>query len=555
MIAAGTIIVLVLAVLGWFQLRDRIADQGVQAADTCVEGTEVVSVTVDPDISSQVTQLAAAFDETGPVVRDHCIALEVTTRESSAVADGLRTGEDSWDTAALGDIPSLWIPQSSDWIVDVPTGTIDGTPRSVAGTPVVLATPPVVADALGAANVGWADLPRLQSSPDGLDSMGLPGWGGLRLRLPVGPESRATASALGAVAVATGGDQQSTPTPLSRSVAAAMASLAKTDRGSSSTTDDSTDNALAQLSGDASETAEYHAVPVTEQQLESSAQNGLIAYAPSGPTPIADHPAVILSGPWTDETSSRAAAQFVEFLREPLNAQLFVDSGFELQDAPAGLPGLGSDARSALLDAVLDPATPKRVTTLLDVSGSMDTTEGSGTRLSNTVSALDRQFDSVTASSEIGLWVFSKDLDGSRAFRTLVPTGPIDEATDSESRRDRLKSAADGVRPATATSTYESVTAAYIDALAGYSPGKPNSVLVITDGPNDDTSISSDDFLTVLRSTVSPARPVAIDVVSIGTNSDSSTLQSMSDITGGSFTTVASSDGAELPELLRKLLY
>lgn len=558
MIAVGIVVVMVLAVLGWFQLRERIADQGVEAADTCVEGTAVIPVTVDPDISSQVTRLAADFTATAPVVRDHCISLEVTTRESTQVAGALAADVASWDESILGPAPALWIPRSSDALVDLPAGAVDGTPRSIASTSVVLAVPDAVADALEAADIGWADLPRLQSAPDALDTLGLPGWGGLRMRLPVGPESDSSVAALGAVAATT----YDNPTPVSASelprrssTATALSALATTDRGIPSTTTESTDSALGSLSRDSASTSDVHAVPVTEQQLDASAQSGLTAYAPSGSTPIADHPAAILATEWTDETSRRAAAQFVDFLRQPANAQMFVDSGFDVGDPPSGAPAVGITAQRALVDAVLDPATPRRVTALLDISGSMDTTEGSNTRLKNTVAALDQQFGSVIDSSELGLWVFSKDLDGTRAFRTLVSTGPVDEPLDSRTRREQLISAAGEVRPATATSTYEAVTAAFLDAQETYSPGKPNSVLLVTDGPNDDPTIASSRFLSTLSEIVDPTRPVTIDVVSIGTNSDESTLQSMSDITDGSFTTVGSSDSAELPDLLRKLLY
>ncbi|KZF07031.1 hypothetical protein A2J03_23440 [Rhodococcus sp. EPR-157] len=557
-IAVGTVVVMVLAVLGWFQLRERIADQGVEAADTCVEGTAVIPVTVDPDVSSQITRSAADFTATAPVVRDHCISLEVTTHESTQVANALAADVASWDDSMLGPLPALWIPRSSDALVDLPVGTVDGTPRSVASTPVVLAVPGVVAEALDAADIGWADLPRLQSAPDGMDTLGLPGWGGLRLRLPVGPDSESSAAALSAVAATT--YDSSTPVPASElvrrsSTATALSALATTDRGTPSTTTESTDSALGMLSRDSTPTSDVHAVPVTEQQLDASAQSGLTAYAPSGTTPIADHPAAILAREWTDETSRRAAAQFVDFLRQPENAQMFVDSGFDVGEPPSGSPAVGIAAQSALVDAVLDPATTRRVTTLLDISGSMDTTEGSNTRLDNTVAALDQQFGSAIDSSELGLWVFSKDLDGTRAFRTLVPTGPIDEPIDSSTRREQLIAAAGAVRPATATSTYEAVIASFLDAQETYSPGKPNSVLLVTDGPNDDTTITSSRFLSTLSEMVDPTRPITIDVVSIGTNSDGSTLQSMSDITGGSFTTVGSSDGAELPDLLRKLLH
>ncbi|WP_231383921.1 substrate-binding domain-containing protein [Rhodococcus sp. 114MFTsu3.1] len=562
-VAAGTILVVVLAVFGWFQLRDRIADQGTEAADTCVEGPAVVPIVVDPDISSQVTQLAAAFTDSSPVVRDHCVSLEVSTHDSAVVGPALAAGESAWDAAALGPQPALWIPRSSDSVADLPAGAVNGTPRSVASSPVVLAAPIAVADALEAADIGWADIPRLQAASDGLDAIGLPGWGGLRLLLPLGPESDASTAALRAVAATTYDSSvydesgvASADVARSAPTVSAMSALATTDLGTPSTTSDSTDSALARLSADTSPTADAHTVPVSARQLTASSQSGVTAFTPRGDGPVFDHPAVVLAGAWTDDTASRAAAQFVDFMSGPDNTSVFSDAGFDVAArSPASLPPQNTEFGRTLVDAVLEPATPRRVTTLLDASGSMDTAEGSETRLQNTVAALDRQFDSVVDTTELGLWIYSKDLDGTRAFRTLVPTGPVEEVLGSETRRERLLAEAAAVRPATATSTYESVLAVYLDALSTYVPGKPNSVVLITDGPNDDPTISASRFLEMVSDLIDPERPVAVDVVAIGTNPDSSTLQSVSDATGGSFNTVASSDGEELPDLLRKLLY
>ncbi len=556
MIAAGAIIVLVLAVFGWFQLRDRIANQGIQAAETCVEGQLTLPVTVDPDISTQVTDLAAEFTATRPVVRDHCVAVAVTAADSAQVAGALTAADPSWDQQTLGPAPALWIPRSSDTLVGLPAGTVAGTPRSIAQSPVVLASPIAVTSAMRDAGTGWADLPGLQGAPDGLDVLGLPGWGGLRLQLPIGPSSDSTAAALAAVAESTSGTPM-TPEDVRRgSTVSAMSALGSTDHDRSAVVTDSTETALARLSADISPTADFHSVPTTEQQLAATfADSGISAYAPTGSAPIADYPAAILSGRWTDETLSRAAAQFVDFVGLPENRAHFTDAGFETADAPPDAPTTSADTARALIDAVRNPATPRRATILLDVSGSMDTVEGGRSRLQNTTAALRQQFEAVTDSSELGLWVYSNALDAQRPFREEVSTGPVSEALPSGTRRSQLSAALDALRPSTATSTYESVTATYIDAVENFAPGVPNSVILVTDGPNDDPSISSERFLSVLASSSKPDRPVSIDVVSIGTNSDIGTLQSMSDMTGGSVTTVNTSDGPELPDLLRKLLY
>lgn len=566
MIAVGTVVVMVLAVLGWFQLRDRITDQGIEAADTCVEGDRVVDVTADPDIAEQLVSLADQFTDTRPVVRDSCISVRVTASDSGSVADGLASDSDTWDEGAFGPRPALWVPRSTDVLSTVPGDIVDGTPKSLATSPIVLAGPQAVIDALGTAGVRWTDLPGLQSAPNALDSLIAPGapppgWGGARMALPVGATSPATAEAVGAIVDGTA------PAPLTdvddvrrEPVLSALTQLASTDRGTAAVLPESTDAALNLLAGDTSATADFHLAPVSRHQFDAVPRAGLGTYAPAGSSLSADYPAAVLSGLGTDETSRRAAAQFVDFARLPENRQVFADSGFDSPAAPADADATASSSASpdiigAALAVLRDPPTQRRVTVLLDISGSMDATEGSATRLQNTTGALVQQFDSVTDSSAIGLWVYSDDLDGDRAFRTVVPTGRVDEPTSGGTRRDDLIAGVQALEPATATSTYESVTAAFMAAQEGFVPGEPNRLLLVTDGPNDDDTITSERFLSLVSAMLDPTRPVAIDVVSIGTNSDIGTLQSMSDLTGGTLTTVDSSTGSQLPDILRKLLY
>lgn len=555
----GAIIVVVLAVFGWFELRDRIADQGAAAAETCVEGAETLSVTVDPDIASQVTDLATRFAATGPVVRDHCISVAVEVEDSTAIAGALAAGEQNWDPSALGPIPALWLPRSSNSITALPAGTVDGTPKTIASTPVVLASPPQLTAALQAKGVGWADLPALQSNPESLLGLSLPGWGGLRMQLPVGPDSDATTAVLAAVgSSATPASDVQTSTlqlPLTSQTRSALATLATTDRGIEAAVPDSTAMALSGLAGKLSPDADFHSVPVTEQQLGTSGQNELTGYTPPGSTVSIDYPSVIMSGSWVNETLRRAGAQFVEFILQAENSKTFTDAGYNAPgSSPLGAP-TGPDVRTAMLDAVTNPATERRATVVMDVSASMDTDEGGRSRLQNIASALTAQFDAVIDSTELGLWSDSKDLDEDRPYRILVPTGTVSEQLSAGSRRQALVAAAQSLKPENVASTYPSMTAAYRAALEGFVPGRPNSIVLVTDGPNDDSAESSESELTDITKLVDPARPVAVDVISIGTNADKADLEAVSTVTGGTFTTVPSSDGSDLAALLGKFLY
>ena len=101
----------------------------------------------------------------------------------------------------LGERPALWIPGSS--ISEARLEAVAGEKtvsdsRSLVTSPVVLAMRPQLKAALGQQN--WGTLPGLQSNPTSLDGMNLPGWGSLRLALPLTGDSDATYLAAEAVA-------------------------------------------------------------------------------------------------------------------------------------------------------------------------------------------------------------------------------------------------------------------------------------------------------------------------------------------------------------------
>ncbi|MCL2533679.1 MAG: substrate-binding and VWA domain-containing protein [Nocardiaceae bacterium] len=563
-IALVPVLVLVLGVVGWFQLRDRASSEGTAAAGQCVEGDATLHVTADPDIAPQIRELAARFTDTGPVVRDHCVTVSVTDGASGPVAEALATAPHGPWNENLGPAPALWIPASGAAInhVSAVPGVLDGQPKPIASSPVVLAVPGPLALALDAAGTGWQGLPALQAERDSLAGIGLGGWGSLKLALPTDSATGHTLDAVAAAVADAGTGPLDEPQAASPKVTAAVSALATgapaIDGAPHSTTD-----ALVALSRQTNRgAAPVHAIPATEQQIRAAGDgaSGLVAFTPAGATPVADHPAAILATPWVDETLSRAAAQFVDFVRQPAQVQYLLDAGFRVGDKtpPAtdrtAIPPLAQvlapatgPAAARLAQTFADPVVPQATTILLDVSGSMGDTDGSGTRLSNTVDALSTRIAALPDASNVGLWVYSRGLDGSKPYLVKVPTGPMSDGD----RRQRISTALKSLRPATATSTYASVIAAHDSAVDGFVDGRPNSVLLITDGPNDDTSTSTRQLTNALAES---SHPVRVDVISIGENSDQKTLQSMAEQTGGTFVAVASTDGPELGAALGRTL-
>ncbi|WP_189034277.1 VWA domain-containing protein [Nocardia rhizosphaerihabitans] len=522
-IAASVLVLVLVAVFAWFQLSDRAASTDVAAAAECVEGPASLDVTVDPAIAGPVRAAADRYNASKPRVRDHCARVEVSARPSAALVAGLAdTGK--WDPA-LGPKPGLWIADSSRSIelVRVP-GLIEGTPASIATSPIVLAVPDALRLALEQHQIAWSDLPRLQQGS--LDELGLSGWGGLRMALPVGDATTAAAASIGAAV--SGTEPLTEQAAGSGQVVAAISGLAA---GAQVTAD--VVSAMGAITADPT-ADEVHAVAATAQQLGTG---GLTAFRPVGTAPLADYPAALLSGPWVDKTQNLIASRFIDFLRAPEQAGALATEGFgpAIGSAPA------NPDRAALqkVQATLaNPVLGVNATVLLDVSSSMGTAEGSMTRLANAGAALASTLTVMPPDFGLGLWTFGKNLDGTTPYKVQVPT---DLLTDTQ--RNAVGSAVTTTKATQSTTdqAYPSLLAAYRAAVAAYSPGRTNSILVITDGPDDDSSLTGSALVAEITAATKSDKPVRIDVVVVG-GQGTQTMQTLAQQTGGTYTRVPTSN-------------
>ncbi|WP_431951036.1 VWA domain-containing protein [Nocardia lijiangensis] len=519
------ILLLVAAVFAWFQFSDRAADRDSAAATECVEGPSTLFVTVDPDIEAPVRAIADKYNATEPQVRDHCARVAVTVRPSAEVAEAFRAGG-MWN-AALGPQPALWIPDSSRAVesMRVP-GLVAGEPSPIAGSPVALGVPEQVRAALESARIAWGDLPRLQQGS--LAEIGLSGWGGLRLALPPGDGTVAAAVAVGS-AVA-GEEPLSDAGAQSGQVVAAISGLAS---GAPEVAD--TAAALVAVADPAQgASSAVHAVVATEQQI--AGQPGVAVFRPAGTAPVADHPAALISGPWVDQTQNLIAGLFVDYLRNPEQSPFFTTAGFTAVPPPTG-PGASRAGLDKVRATLAHPVLGVQSTVLLDVSSSMSTAEGASTRLANALGALRSTMNVMPPDFGLGVWTFGKNLDGANPYRVQARTAAL-----ADGQRTTIDTALSTVR-ATETRTdqaYPALLAAYRSAVTGYTEGRTNSVLLITDGPDDDSTLTGAQLLADLTAAADPDRPVRVDVIVIGGGTE--TLQSAAQRTGGTYTRLATSN-------------
>jgi len=218
---------------------------------------------------------------------------------------------------------------------------------------------------------------------------------------------------------------------------------------------------------------------------------------------------------------------------------------------PGGLPGGAQPVPPVVEPLQLPPATEldallatwtgvnrsARLLAVIDVSGSMNArVPGTNlTRIDATAQAAQQGMGLFKDTTDIGLWVFSTNLDGERDYRQLAPIGPM------STQRARLIELAGTVRGLTGgkTNLYDTVLAAYQTVKQGWDPARLNVVVVFTDGRDDDvSSIGRDQLIAELAAQNDPQRPLRIIFIGIGQDVDAAELNQIAAATGGrAFTT------------------
>jgi Ca-activated chloride channel family protein len=136
-----------------------------------------------------------------------------------------------------------------------------------------------------------------------------------------------------------------------------------------------------------------------------------------------------------------------------------------------------------------------------------------------------------------GLWRFSSDLTPSTNYDQLMPLTALTTTTrrDFAAARDRLTAMPNG-----GTGLYDSVLAAVRYIRSGYDARRVNSVVVLSDGKNEDASthgITKASLLAALRKEASAGgRAVPVISIAYGPDSDIAALRSISHTTGGTST-------------------
>jgi hypothetical protein len=506
-------VLIALAVAAVVLLAGGLTWWAVGAGSGDCEDPAVVRVAVAPELAPVAEQLLADAEGLRP---EDCASAEVTAQQPVQTVG---------DLGALdaGDLPHLWVPDSSLWAARAGDAALE-TVGSVASSPVVLATSRAAVDALG-----WQD--------------GAPGWAAALasqqgIAVPDLATSAEALAALSAVRTALGGGEDADNAVVQTVLAA--------ERGPSVSPADA-------LTAGGEGAPDAPLVPVSEQEVWAANADAedpqLVAVYPEEGSPGLDYPLIRVGTASTPDAAAVDAV--VRALTSDAARTAALEAGFRGTDgtpparaAAAGLQEAAPRALQldpgqvqALLAQLSELAAPSRILTVFDISTSMEAPAGDGTRATLARDAAKSTLTLVPGNFALGLWFFAAELEGDRDWTEAVPTRALEAEVEGAVQRELLDEELDTIPDRLSpggTGLYDTTLDAVRAARSDFDPTAVNSVLVVTDGTNEDSQgVELDELLETLRSEADPERPIKVIGVALGPDADLGALEQIADATGG----------------------
>jgi Ca-activated chloride channel family protein len=479
----------------------------------CVDPT-TIRIIADESIAPALTSIAADFD----LQQEHCVNTEIKAQRSGDTSALLAS-----NAAGTAD---AWIPDSPVWVTrmnataaalgrQAPDVRVGG---SMATTPVIFAAPASRASEFAAQPIGWNTLLS----------------GGIGALFP-DPEV-ASASLAGLASLtrhASGIDERQLP--------ATMIELGKTIPESSIA---AFDTALS---------APVPTVVVTTEQ-EVVAHNlsdpviPLVAIYPADGTTALGYPFVRLAVTEGDDDASKQKLELLEsFAKAARSADtVFSAEGFRnssgggqiaasgvLERPTAAVPAVDGAAQIAALDQWSVLTRRSRILVAVDVSGSMLEPVGGGlTRMDVFQRAAGTALGRFGGEVDMGLWVFSTERAGGQDWEELAPVAPLANEAHRISLGTAVATLQQYIRGD--TGLYDTILAGVTTMRDNYDSRKVNSLLIISDGKNDDrVTIDLETLLAKLTEMSDPLKPVPVILIGFGPDSDFASMQQIAKTTGG----------------------
>ena len=466
-------------------------------------GRTPVTVAADPTIVGTVRSLAEIAEDDG------CFDYQVDEVAGADVPGRLTSGDDK--------SPQLWVADSQTQARRVST-QVRKTPDYV--TESLASTPTVVAGTTIGPLASWVDVMKL---PD------------LRMGSPM-ETSTGDAPIIGALAEVKAGRAKSSELIQALSVLAIQQNNARPANDSEATRLN-----LANVEG----------IPVvtTEQQFSQFQRrhpdSALTSKIPRDGTVMLDYPLLNTAGRGSKAAAADAGEELVAAASSERGRAVLHGASFRNPD------GSGFSDKVTVLDSgdaeMVDKTLrqwpvlgiPIRTLFMIDTSGSMRESAGSSTRAQLLTEASMQGLKLFPNNTQGGGWIFGINKGGpGQDWKELLPIRRFDAASSRGTHRDDF--VAEVTRAMTedlggGTGLYDSVLAAYKYVQEGYDPTYSNSVIVLTDGRNEDAdSIGLDELLATLKELADPARPVLVLTIGISADADADALEQIAEATGGS---------------------
>ena len=265
----------------------------------------------------------------------------------------------------------------------------------------------------------------------------------------------------------------------------------------------------------------------------------LVAIYPAEGATWQDHPLALLEQPGLTDAQRTTFARFADFVRSTEAQKKVLSLGYRPADLNIALNSPGSPIRT---DNGVDPAQPKtslqvpapavldavqknwfqtkrrtNVMLVVDTSGSME-----GDKMTNVKQALKIFIEQIQNDQErVGMVLFSNT-----PYTTLPPK-------ELRTNRSVLNSTLDSIRVSGNTALLDSVRAAYNQLQILNDKDRINAIVVMTDGLENNSSITLSKLSEYMRNTNQSGVPVVVFAIGYGKDADYKTLKTLADATGG----------------------
>jgi hypothetical protein len=496
------------------------------AAESGCSDSEQLVIVADTSIAPALTEVAKDFD----AASETCVVTEVTAQDSADTAAVLAAG---------GLDADAWVPESRVWLerTAVTAASLgQSAPEVEAGEPI--ATSPVVFAAAATKAAEIASEPVTWARVLG---------GALPTILP---DPEASSASLAGLMALRGHSSPDDP----RQFAGAMIALGKTIPASTSA-------AFGALAA-----AERPSVVLTSEaqvasyNLDDPAETLVAAYPADG-TVLLDYPFVRLSPssastedadgaasaePGAEGSSTRAELLTAFEAAARGASEHLAAFGFRSADGTGALdvPGLATEGPAATgeLDAAAQIEILRawgvltlrsRMLAVIDVSGSMEEPAENGLRRIDVFQqAAVGAMQKFSGEVELGVWIFSTARNGDLDYEDMAPIAPLADAAHTQHIAGIIQSLPS--RLGGATGLYDTTLAAVQRVRESYDPEKVNSVLLITDGKNEDENgIDLETLLAELARMDDPTKPVPVIMIGFGPDTDLAAMQQIAQVTKG----------------------